>query len=197
MGGTEQDSHWAAMIKGTLTQTDTQVVQPFSFHVVQASRNHAGRCTFLFSSIVPFFPPSLCLMSTTALSNTWMPWIHKPCKLSCFYRCVVTFCYQVRSSYRWWSLFFFFNKSLILDHIYSKSLHKCYSPGAVTKIRAWTTATMRASWWATPARAQTPQFAAQRPTNKCFHIYPPPSSLGQLRAEWKAGLWVCGGGVTE
>lgn len=33
MGGTEQDSRWAATIKGTLTQADAQVVQPFSFHV--------------------------------------------------------------------------------------------------------------------------------------------------------------------
>lgn len=33
MGGTEQDSRQAHTIKDTLTQTDTQVVQPFSFHV--------------------------------------------------------------------------------------------------------------------------------------------------------------------
>lgn len=37
MGGTEQDSHWAATIKGTLTQADAQVVQPFPFHVAYAS----------------------------------------------------------------------------------------------------------------------------------------------------------------
>lgn len=60
------------------------------------------------------------------------------------------------------------------DHIYSKTLCKCFLPCAVTKIRVFTTASMRVSWWATPARAQTERFARQRPTNKCFHIYPPP-----------------------
>lgn len=73
MGGTEQDSHWAAMIKGTLTQTDTQVVRPFSFHVAHASRSHAGKCTVFCLAPLSCVSPSLCLMSTTALSNTWMP----------------------------------------------------------------------------------------------------------------------------
>lgn len=82
MGGTEQDSRWAAMIKAMLTQMDTQVVQPLSFHVAHVSRNHAGKCTFfLFSSIVLCVFPSLCLTSSTAPSNTWIPWIHKPCEL--------------------------------------------------------------------------------------------------------------------
>lgn len=31
MGGTDQDGHRALRLNGTLTQTDTQVVPPFSF----------------------------------------------------------------------------------------------------------------------------------------------------------------------
>lgn len=107
MGGTEQDSHWAAMIKGKLTQTDTQVVQPVCFHVAHASRNHAGKCTFFVSLHCCVFFPSLCLMSTTDLSNTRMP-RNKPYQLSCFYQCTVTFRYQVRSSHRQRSPSFFF-----------------------------------------------------------------------------------------
>lgn len=57
---------------------------------------------------------------------------------------------------------------------HDNTLQKWYPSSAVTKLRARTTATMRVSLWATPARAQTEQLTAQRPTNKCFHIYPPP-----------------------
>lgn len=39
---------------------------------------------------------------------------------------------------------------------------------------------------AAPARAQTEQFTAQRPTNKCFHIYPPPLVWDSWGLEWKA-----------
>lgn len=52
MGGTEQDSHPASTIKGTLTQTDTQVVQPFSLHVAHTFRSKAGKHTFLYGTIV-------------------------------------------------------------------------------------------------------------------------------------------------
>lgn len=52
MGGTEQDSHPAYTIKGTLTQTDTQVVQLFSIYVAHTFRNKAGKHTFLYSTIV-------------------------------------------------------------------------------------------------------------------------------------------------
>lgn len=52
MGVTEHDSHRASTIKGTLTQTDTQVVQPFSLHVAHTSRNKAGKHTFLYGAIV-------------------------------------------------------------------------------------------------------------------------------------------------
>lgn len=38
MGGTDQDSHWAPMIKGTLTQADTQVVRQFSSLVAHIRR---------------------------------------------------------------------------------------------------------------------------------------------------------------
>lgn len=62
MGGPEQDRHCAGIIKGTLTQTDTQVVQPFSLHVAHASRNKAGKNTFLYSAIV--FCPNLRLTQT-------------------------------------------------------------------------------------------------------------------------------------
>lgn len=52
MGVTEHDSHRASTIKGTLTQTDTQVVQPFSLYVAHTSRNKAGKHTFLYGAIV-------------------------------------------------------------------------------------------------------------------------------------------------
>lgn len=82
----------------------------------------------------------------------------------------------------------------VFYHIYSKTLNQCCFPCAVTKIQALTTISMRASWCVTPARAQTEQFTAQRPTNKRFHIYPPPS-LGQLRS-WMESRVLGGGGVT-
>lgn len=80
----------------------------------------------------------------------------------------------------------------VFYHIYSKTLNQFCFPCAVTKIQALTTISMRASWCVTPARAQTEQFTAQRPTNKRFHIYPPPS-LGQLRS-WMESRVLGGGG---
>lgn len=55
MGGTEPDSQSVCTIKGLLTQTDTQVVQPFSLHVAHVSRNKAGEYRFLFGTIVFLF----------------------------------------------------------------------------------------------------------------------------------------------
>lgn len=52
MGGTEVDRQPACTIKGTLTQTETQVVQPFFIHVTRTFRNKAGKYTFLYSTIV-------------------------------------------------------------------------------------------------------------------------------------------------
>lgn len=80
----------------------------------------------------------------------------------------------------------------VFYHIYSKTLNQCCFPCAVTKIQALTTISMRASWCVTPARAQTEQFTAQRPTNKRFHIYPPPS-LGQLRSWMESRVLGAGG----
>lgn len=56
MGGTNQDSLSACTMKGTLTQTDTQVVQPFSFHVSRTFRHKAGKYTFLYTHCVLYQP---------------------------------------------------------------------------------------------------------------------------------------------
>lgn len=189
IGGTDQDSHWAATIKGTLTQADAQVVQQFSFHVAYASlKIMQESAPFLFASIV------LHLMSCTTpsiksmLAHTLTKYPNGFCSMFISIsspRCTANY---------------------LSKKTHDNTLQKWSSSSAVTKLRVRTTATMRVSWWATPARAQTEQLAAQRPTNKCFHIYPPPplwdswglngkQDCGCKRLGW-GWRWRWGGGVT-
>lgn len=48
MGGTDQDGHRALRLNGTLTQTDTQVVPPFSFLVTRIRNKMPFCCALLF-----------------------------------------------------------------------------------------------------------------------------------------------------
>lgn len=146
MGGTNQDGHRALRLNGTLTQTDAQVVPPFLSHILGIKCLFVWHCCFRWHE---FSQLAKHLIFSSAVNN----WIFSETDgvLCCLNRSSLTiFTAKPSANVTCFVL-------LLRNGCWQQQV--CRGAGEL----------------ATPLRAQTEQSAAQRPTNKRFHICPPPS----------------------